>query len=164
MHITTGRGRSLNSGVRQHMTRIVQTSLGVLFLGVGHMTATDALEKGAGFTRPPIVAKPLCSDPKPYYVDGWGPDVVGFNITLAKDLVNADFEADRLAHKYKFTIHSGGQFKGEYAFQVPWLEPEQIAALRCEISVNTIGLLAEVKVVTPHVALSNISLQADRER
>jgi hypothetical protein len=89
----------------------------------------------------PAVAKPACTEPKPYRVEGWNPDVVGFRVGLTTARADGELEAKRLASKYKFEIYNNYGSAEGFALSVVWLDPEQVAALRCEKSVDSIGFI-----------------------
>jgi hypothetical protein len=97
----------------------------------------------------PVVAKPACDFyPKNYW--GWGPDVLGFGISLEEGVMDSSGEAERLARKHGFAYELKGR-KGRHYLAVAWLEPEQVAALRCEDSVLGIGFLTPSLDLTPPV-------------
>jgi hypothetical protein len=105
----------------------------------------------------PVVTKPACDFyPRNYW--GWGPDVLGFAISLEEGLRDNSGEAERLARKHGFAYEFRGR-KGRHYLAVAWLEPEQVAALRCEDSVLGIGfLLPTIDMSLPAVSPGN-SLQ-----
>lgn len=93
--------------------------------------------KDSRLLQRPVVATPACDFyPKDY--SGWSPDVVGFSISLEEGLEDGSLEATRLAQKYGFEYEFKGK-KGRHYLAVPWLEPAQVAALRCEDAVFAIG-------------------------
>jgi hypothetical protein len=85
--------------------------------------------------------------------------VVAFGIILVNGLADSAGEADRLARKHKFSIDHRYEVRGEYSLGVAWLEPEQVAALRCERSVSGIDFISEVSVTSTDVVVPNISLE-----
>lgn len=98
----------------------------------------------------PAVVAPACDwFPKAY--SGWSPEVVGFIISLESGLKDGPREAEQLARKHGFEYELKGR-KGNYYLAVPWLEPGQVAALRCEDSVFAIGFrIPTIELAPPAV-------------
>jgi hypothetical protein len=131
-----------------------------LFVDLAYAGAPGTRDIDPRLAQRPTVAIPACNEPKPYH-QNWVPGAVGFHIELRTARAEGELEAKRLALKHKFDITNRYASGNGYAIAVPWLDPEQVAALRCEQSVNSIEfilplILAEV--------MPNNSLQADRER
>jgi hypothetical protein len=91
----------------------------------------------------PHVAKPPCSDPKPYRVESWDQSMNNFRIRLAVSSEDVVLEDKRLHDKYVFGSESAIAFisNGVAELWVDWIEPEQVAALRCESVVVEIGFI-----------------------
>ena len=88
----------------------------------------------------PVVATPDCDFyPRNYW--GWSMDAVGFSIYLEEGLMDSSREAEQLARKHGFAYQLRGRKKERPYLAVAWLEPEQVAALRCEDAVLAIGFL-----------------------
>jgi hypothetical protein len=141
--------------------------LGCAWLFVGAtFAASPEVEPYPKPPQRPEVVTPSCKEPKPYYIEGWERGAVGFEVIIEPNVDDFAGEADRLARKHKFFIEERYFEKGEHSVMVVLLNPEQVAALRCESSVKGIGFLVwvEVKSSSTHVVLPNNSLQADRER
>lgn len=93
--------------------------------------------KDSRLSMMPAVAIPACDYfPKPY--SGWTPDVVEFSIILEDGVTDSAREGERLARKHGFAFELKGE-RGRQYLGVAWLEPEQVAALRCEDSVRGVG-------------------------
>jgi hypothetical protein len=62
----------------------------------------------------------------------------------------ADREAHRLADGHKFDLDGGVALQnlGRYFFTVTWLEPAQVAALRCESTVVEIDVGEEIQITS----------------
>src|SRR5262245_2093628 len=84
----------------------------------------------------PVVALPKCGSPNPYLVENWTADVLGFVIVLREGIPAST--AQLLAVKHKFEIERLDRSTRRFAMTVGWLNPEQVAALRCEMSVKYI--------------------------
>jgi hypothetical protein len=116
-----------------------------VFLATLAGMAASADGQKSKLSQRPSVANPKCSDPKPYDIESWKPGVNKFQISFAvvrddetaDDLPAAFRETKRLSEKYKFEdMGPLPDFKlHNYITWVDWLEPEQVAALRCEESV-----------------------------
>ncbi len=113
--------------------------------------------KDSRLLQRPAVATPAC-DYYPKNYSGWSPDVVGFSIALEEGLLDGSREAERLAQKYGFAYQLKGK-RGRHYLAVTWLEPEQVAALRCEDSVLGIGFRTPTMDLTPPAVSPNNSLQ-----
>jgi hypothetical protein len=115
-------------------------------------------QKDARLLQRPAVVAPACDFyPKNYW--GWNADVVGFSISLEEGLEDSAREAGQLARKYGFAYELRGS-SGSHYLAVAWLEPEQVAALRCEDSVRGIGFLLPTLDLGPPVLASQPVLAA----
>jgi hypothetical protein len=131
----------MNHRVRCRAPGVVRALLCVLLVG----SVSDALaEPGdARLQQRPVVARPACEQPKPYDLENWAPNVeLVFAFTFSAERESVDDEAQRLAAKHGFELESVSINKdGQYTAMAVWLEPEQVAALRCERSVVAVGFL-----------------------
>ena len=121
------------------------------------MVKSVAAEQDPRLLQRPAVAAPQCSNPTEYRIDSWTPDASDFVISLrpvvadtAPEAERLAREADRLAQKHKFTFNVTDFQTQAYFLGVAWLEPEQVAAIRCEPSVLYVGFKRTVVVSTPH--------------
>jgi hypothetical protein len=117
----------------------------VFLVALTCVAASADIEQNPKLSQRPTVAMPMCSSPKPYRLESWQPGVNRFLIALAvapgDSLQNAFAEAKRLSEKYKFEGSSPLPIVGSdtYITLVDWLEPEKVAALRCEGSIVQVG-------------------------
>jgi hypothetical protein len=143
------------------MTRTAQLTLCVLLLGVADICASDDdVRKDPRMSQRPFVATPACSNPKPYRIDKWSPESWYFSIRLDSGPAYNFSEAERLGQKYKFKFNLGRGNSEEVNVDVVWLEPEQVAALRCESTVRSIEFSTlSISELMPRLVLPNNSLQ-----
>jgi hypothetical protein len=128
----------------------------VSLIGLAGMTAAAEFKKDPRLSQRPLVADPTCSNPKPYHIEHWGPSVSYFRFSLAptvnpltSDGEYFEREARRLAAKYKFEVDDVSlNNDGLYHVGVLWLEPEQVAALRCDMSVSEIGFARILAIIS----------------
>jgi hypothetical protein len=132
------------------MLRSTRLSLWVMLVGLTSMTTLYGAEKDSRLPQRPPVVKPKCSDPRPYSVEFWGENVIGFSISLRPGLADRAAEAERLARKYEFKMVATDAQKLGYILSVEWLEPEKIAALRCEPAVQEVGFDVVTMISIPH--------------
>lgn len=137
------------------MLRVARFVLSVLLVSVAGESVSAEVTKEPRLSQRPTVATPPCSEPKPYYVEHWTATSNMFYISLTPTIgrEDADSEARRLAERHRFQIDGSTSLEsgGGYFFAVEWLEPEQVAALRCESSVRNIDVTEEVRIVIPEV-------------
>jgi hypothetical protein len=139
------------------MLRLTQLSLWVLLAVLTGIANSEAAEQDPRLLQRPTVAKPLCSNPTEYRIDSWTPEAPDFVISLRPAIVDSareaerlTQEAERLAQKYRFKFIVTDFQTQAYFLGVAWLEPEQVAAIRCESSVLYVGFKRTVVVSTPH--------------
>jgi hypothetical protein len=142
------RGGRQVSGLAKQMLRVV------LVCQVGIAVPGQPMQH-PGLAHRPEVAMPACSAPKPFHVEHWTAASNRFLVSLASTIGRDDAgrEASRLAELHNFEIDGSGNLSGgAYAFSVRWLEPAQVAALRCESAVAEIDLreLTEMTSVGRH--------------
>jgi hypothetical protein len=134
------------------MLRIATRLVGVLLVGQVSAAVPPEVKQRPGLSQRPVVAMPACSAPKPYHAERWTATSNRFYILLASMIGREDSyrEARRLAERHKFEIDGGLglETRGGYFFAVSWLEPAQVAALRCETSVDAIDVVEEVQVTS----------------
>jgi hypothetical protein len=133
----------------------------ILSAGFAYAGASASREIDPRVEQRPAVVKPACNEPKPYYIEHWTPEVVGFRIGLAADRAHGELEAARLASKYKIDVSDSLSSGSVYAIFVAWLDPEQVAGLRCEQLVNSIEFIMPLTLAQ---VMSNVSLQRGRDR
>lgn len=132
------------------MSRSTRLPLSVLLAGLTCMVTSDGAETDPRLLQRPTVVKPACIDPRPYRLDSWASGVPDFVISLRPGLADSAREAERLAQKYKFSFIATDLQPQAYQIGVAWLEPEQVAAIRCETSVLDVGFDRRVVISTPH--------------
>jgi hypothetical protein len=124
----------------------------VLLSGLVFIAKTAESQKDSRLSQRPAVATPACKNPKPY--SSWTPGAASFlilfavaagdSVTARDRFLEAARETKRLSEKYKIEDHGPISFSSEpdlYVMGAEWLEPEQVAALRCESSVVRISFL-----------------------
>jgi hypothetical protein len=114
----------------------------VLLAGLAFVATSAEPKRDPRMLERPVVTKPPCSNPKPYRIESWDQTMHNFRVVLAVPFDDVVLEAKRLSEKHKF--EDGGIATiadGKYELWVDWLEPEQVAALRCESSVVEIGFV-----------------------
>jgi hypothetical protein len=125
--------------------------LGLLIIGQVSAAVPPDLKQDPRLSQRPVVAAPACRAPKPYHAERWTVTSNRFFVSLVATLDReaADREARRLAdgHKFEFDGSPALQERGGYSFTVSWLEPAQVAALRCESTVVAIDV-GELVLVT----------------
>jgi hypothetical protein len=104
-----------------------------------------ALEQDARLSRQPTISPPQCKAPRPYHNDYWHARSLAFAVVL-KSTKRAR-AADELARKHHFAIHETIRASGSYGaiLTVRWLEPTQVAALRCEDAVDYIEFVQPIE-------------------
>jgi len=126
--------------------------LGALLACQAGAAAPAKLEQHPGLSQRPAVAVPACRAPRPYLVEHWTATANRFYVSLARNMAweEAGREARQLAARHGFQIDGSVAIRsgGGYFFAVSWLEPRQVAALRCERTVDEIDVLEEVQVTS----------------
>jgi hypothetical protein len=132
------------------MLRSTRLPLWFLLAALTGMVKSVAAEQDPRLLQRPTVAAPLCSNPTEYRIDSWTPDASDFVISLRPVVADTAPEAERLAQKHNFKFNVTDLQTQAYFLGVAWLEPEQVAAIRCEPSVLYVGFKRTVVVSTPH--------------
>jgi len=97
----------------------------------------DVPKKDPRLAKRPAVLAPICGSPSPYLIENWNSDALEFFVVLKEGIPAST--AHVLAAKHHFEIDGIPNDLGPRAtFAVLWLEPIQVAALRCESSVKHI--------------------------
>lgn len=134
------------------MSRIAMRLVGALLVGQVSAAVPPVVKQHPGLSQPPVVAMPACSAPKPYHAERWTATSNRFYVLLAPTIGRDDAyrEARRLAERHKFEVDGSSALenRGGYFFAVSWLEPAQVAALRCESAVDAIDVVEEVQVTS----------------
>lgn len=131
------------SPVSALLTSVLSLVLALAPTALVNAAAPSDIKKDMRLSQRPAIYPPECTTPKPYHINHWWPDANRFSIALspARDIAAAD--ALRLSEKYKVEFEGASlHTDGHYHVSVAWLEPDQVAALRCEESVYEIGFAA----------------------
>lgn len=152
-----------------HRRVLLHSALGLIPalapLATAIAAASNDTTKDVRLSERPAIHRPECGNPRPYHTDRWWPDANRFSIALspARDIAEAD--AQRLSRKYSIdlegvSLHADGRYHAATA----WLEPAQVAALRCEESVYEIGFVARAlldsQTDTPFTIVVRVSADA----
>lgn len=135
----------------RRMLDLAKRALGSLLICQASIALPATPKEHPGLSQRPVVTVPACSAPRPYHVDRWTPKSNRFYISLASKsrIEDADREAGRLAKQHNFEIDGSGlRSGGGYFFVVSWLEPAQVAALRCEDAIEEIDIGEEVQITS----------------
>src|SRR5258705_1922510 len=85
------------------------------------------LEPDVRLLQPVVVWEPDCEQPAAYYSEDWNPRALAFYVIYRDGTVNAPQLTKQLAQRHGFVVLEAGAS----GFTARWLEPRQVARLRC---------------------------------
>jgi hypothetical protein len=98
------------------------------------------LEPDVRLLQPVVVWAPDCEQPAAYYSEDWSPRALGFYVIYRDGTVNAPQLTKQLAQRHGFVVLEAGTS----GFTARWLEPRQVALLRCVREVKAIDFVLPV--------------------
>jgi hypothetical protein len=126
----------------------LQAIVAVLSLAQTSIVA-GALEQDPRLARQPTLSPPECKAPRSYHLEYWHVRSLAFVVVLKSATVFPAGVARELARKHRFAIHGVIVPSGSNGalLTVRWLEPTQVAALRCEDAVDYIEFVQPVELL-----------------
>ena len=112
-----------------------------LLIAVGVVTATFGAEADPRLQLQPVVWKPDCERPAAFESGDWNYRALGFSISYVDGTANAPQLTKDLAQHFGFAVTGGDAF----GFFARWLEPRQIAELRCVREVKSVMYVLPVE-------------------
>ena len=114
------------------------------------MSAALGAEPDERLSRPPVVWATACDRPAVYHSENWNPRALAFLIMYDDSTADAQSLTERLARRLGFVVLDSGPT----GFSARWLEPRQVAALRCISEVKLIEFVLPVQLLlAPNNAL-----------
>jgi hypothetical protein len=123
---------------------LISVSRARAIAAIAAASAALGSEPDARLNRPLAVRTPDCEKPAVFHSEEWNSHALAFSITYDDGTVDAPKLTRQLAGRLGFVVWESGPS----GFSARWLEPRQVAALRCIPQVKSIDFVLPIELLT----------------